>query len=288
MRLFHRNTGKMGTEAQAVLDGYKSTMEQFFEETSRFARVPAKISPIKDLLPGRVNRLEGLYKNKSTTLFGVPPKKKFRLETEISHTPSILVPTDEPNWSHDPMEIILLEPSQKEVTAATSDEFPGVTFSLPVQATPEEEPVARIMEATTEMPVVQPEHTEATTRMPVVQPEHIEATTKMPVVQPEHIEATTEMPVVQPEHIEATTEMPVVQPEHIEATTEMPVVQPEHIEATTEMPVVQPEHTVESTQVTEKEDNTVEVPSSDELFLGFRRHFEIRWGYSSRSASTIR
>ena len=139
------------------------------------------------------------------------------------------------------MEIILLEPSQKEVTAATSDEFPGVTFSPPVQATPEEEPVARIMEATTEMPVVQPEHTEATTKMPVVQPEHIEATTKMPVVQPEHIEATTEMPVVQPEHIEATTEMPVVQPEH----------------------------TVESTQVTEKEDNTVEVPSSDELF---RRH----------------
>ena len=108
--------------------------------------------------------------------------------------------------------------------------------------------------------------------MPVVQPEHIEATTEMPVVQPEHIEATTEMPVVQPEHIEATTEMPVVQPEHIEATTEMPVVQHEHIEATTEMPVVQPEHTVESTQVTEKGDNTVEVPFSNELFQGNRRH----------------
>ena len=205
MRLFHRKTGKTGTEAQAMLDGYKSTMDQFFEETSRFARVPAKISPIKDLLPGRVNRLEGLYKSKSTSSFSVPPKKKLRLETATSHTPSMLVPTDEPNWSHDPMEIILMEPSQKEVAAATSNEFPGVTFSPPVQATPEEEPSARIIEATTEMPVVQSEHIEATTEMPVVQSEHIEATTEMPVVQSEHIEATTEMPVVQSEHtVEAT------------------------------------------------------------------------------------
>ena len=77
MRLFHRNTGKTGTEAQAMLDGYKSTMDQFFEETSRFARVPAKISPIKDPLPGRVNRLEGLYKRKSTFSFSVPPKRNF-------------------------------------------------------------------------------------------------------------------------------------------------------------------------------------------------------------------
>ena len=149
MRLFHRNTWKTGAEAQAMLDGYKSIMEQFFEETSRFARVQAKISPIKDLLPGRVNRLEGLYKSKSTPSFSVPLKKKLRLETGTSHTPSMLVPTDEPNWSYDPVEIILIEPSEKGVTAATSDEFPGVTFSPPVQATPEEEPVAHIMEATT-------------------------------------------------------------------------------------------------------------------------------------------
>ena len=147
MRLFHRNTWKTGTEAQAMLDGYKSTMEQFFEETNRFARVQAKISPIKDPLPGRVNRLEGLYKSKSTPSFSVPPKKKLRLETGTSHTPS--VPTNEPNWSHDPVEIILMEPSEKGVTAATSNEFPGVTFSPPVQATPEEEPVTYIMEATT-------------------------------------------------------------------------------------------------------------------------------------------
>ena len=249
MRLFHRNTGKTGTEAQAMLDGYKSTMEQFFEETSRFARVPPQISPIKDPLPGRVNRLEGLYRNKPTTSFdSVPPKKKLRLETGTSHTPSMLVPTEEPNWSHDPVEIILLEPSQKELPATTSDEFPGVTFSPPVQVTPEEEPVARNLEATTEMPAA---------------------------VQPEPIEATTiEMPAaVQPEPIEATTiEMPAaVQPEPIEATTiEMPAaVQPEPIEATTiEMPAVQPE----SAQVTERGDNTVEVPFSDELFQGFRRH----------------
>ena len=77
MQLFHRNTGKTGTEAQAMLDGYKNTMEQFFEETSRFARVPAQISPIKDPLPGRVNRLEGLYKNKPTTSFdSVPPQEE--------------------------------------------------------------------------------------------------------------------------------------------------------------------------------------------------------------------
>ena len=56
-----------------------------------------------------------------------------------------------------------MEPSQKKVAAATSNEFPGVTFSPPVQATSEEEPVARIIEATTEMPVVQSEHIEATT-----------------------------------------------------------------------------------------------------------------------------
>ena len=217
MRLFHRNTGKTGTEAQAMLDGYKSTMEQFFEETSRFARVPTQISPIKDPLPGRVNRLEGLYKNKPTTSFdSVPPKKKLRLETGTSHTPSMLVPTEEPNWSHDPVEIILLEPSQKELPATTSDEFPGVTFSPPVQVTPEEEPVAHNLEATTEMPAA---------------------------VQPEPIEATTiEMPAA-------------VQPEPIEATT-------------IEMPAVQPE----SAQVTERGDNTVEVPFSDELFQGFRRH----------------
>ena len=163
----------------------------------------------------------------------------------------MLVPTEEPNWSHDPVEIILLEPSQKELPATTSDEFPGVTFSPPVQVTPEEEPVARNLEATTEMPAA---------------------------VQPEPIEATTiEMPAaVQPEPIEATTiEMPAaVQPEPIEATTiEMPAaVQPEPIEATTiEMPAVQPE----SAQVTERGDNTVEVPFSDELFQGFRRHLEI-------------
>ena len=216
-----------------MLDGYKSTMEQFFEETSRFARVPPQISPIKDPLPGRVNRLEGLYRNKPTTSFdSVPPKKKLRLETGTSHTPSMLVPTEEPNWSHDPVEIILLEPSQKELPATTSDEFPGVTFSPPVQVTPEEEPVARNLEATTEMPAA---------------------------VQPEPIEATTiETPAaVQPEPIEATTiEMPAaVQPEPIEATT-------------IEMPAVQPE----SAQVTERGDNTVEVPFSDELFQGFRRH----------------
>ena len=217
MRLFHRNTGKTGTEAQAMLDGYKSTMEQFFEETSRFARVPAQINPIKDPLPGRVNRLEGLYKNKPTTSFdSVPPKKKHRLETGTSHTPSMLVPTEEPNWSHDPVEIIFLEPSQKELPATTSDEFPGVTFSPPVQVRPEEEPVARNLEATTEMPAA---------------------------VQPEPIEATTiEMPAA-------------VQPEPIEATT-------------IEMPAVQPE----SAQVTERGDNTVEVPFSDELFQGFLRH----------------
>ena len=149
MQLFHRNTWKTGTEAQAMLDGYKSTMEQFFEETNRFARVQAKISPNKDPLPGRVNRLEGLYKSKSTPSFSVPPKKKLQMETGTSHTPSMLVPTDEQNWSHNPMEIILMEPSEKGVTAATSNEFPGVTFSPPVQATPEEEPVAYIMEATT-------------------------------------------------------------------------------------------------------------------------------------------
>ena len=114
------------------------------------------------------------------------------------------------------MEIILLEPFQKELPATTSDEFPGVTFSPPVQVTPEEEPVARNLEATTEMPAA---------------------------VQPEPIEATTiEMPAA-------------VQPEPIEATT-------------IEMPAVQPE----SAQVTERGDNTVEVPFSEELLQGFRRH----------------
>ena len=51
-----------------------------------------------------------------------------------------MVSTPEQNWSHDPVEIISMEPSGKDVAAATTNEFPGVTFSPPVQATLEEKP----------------------------------------------------------------------------------------------------------------------------------------------------
>ena len=69
--------------------------------------------------------LEGLYKTKCTSVLSVTPKKKLQLETTTSHSPSMLVPTPEPNWSHAPVEIILMEPSEKEAAVANINEFLG-------------------------------------------------------------------------------------------------------------------------------------------------------------------
>lgn len=108
MILFHRETGAKGTEAEAMLQAYRTTkMDSQWEEELANNTMPRCISPIRDPVRHR-SPLEACYRKRP----GSSPPPVSQPKKVKSVVSVVTPPSNEPDWDRDPVDIQLLGPAE--------------------------------------------------------------------------------------------------------------------------------------------------------------------------------